>query len=82
MYEVILVRDDCTMCGHCIDVDDTLFEFDDDDRATIIGSTRDDEIDEYEVDDIEIYKEAADNCLGECIEVYDDEGNPVLSGKL
>ncbi|WP_455645000.1 ferredoxin [Methanosphaera sp.] len=76
MYEVVLEREDCTMCGNCIEIDDTLFAFDDDDLATLIGSTRDDDVDEIEVDDAEIYKEAADNCTGECIEVYDEEGNP------
>lgn len=76
MYEVVLERDDCTMCGNCVELDETLFTFDDDDRATIVGSKREDDVDELETDDIEIYKEAADNCTGECIEVYDDEGNP------
>ncbi|MCD7781760.1 MAG: ferredoxin [Methanosphaera sp.] len=78
MYEVILERDDCMMCGHCVEVDDSLFAFDqEDDLATLIGSTREDDIDEIEVDDVEVYKEAADLCTGECIEVFDDEGNPV-----
>ena len=77
MYEVILEREDCTMCGNCVELDDTLFTFDDDDLATIVGSTRDDDIDELEIDDIELYKEAADCCSGQCIEVYDNEGNPV-----
>lgn len=77
MYEVILEREDCTMCGNCVELDETLFTFDDDDLATIVGSTRDDDIDELEIDDIELYKEAADCCSGQCIEVYDKEGNPV-----
>lgn len=76
MYDVILDRDECTMCGNCVEIDDTLFTFDEDDIATIIGSIRDDDMDELEVDDIETYKEAADNCTGECIEIYDEEGNP------
>ncbi|RAP52218.1 MAG: ferredoxin, partial [Methanosphaera sp. rholeuAM130] len=59
------------------DLDETLFTFDDDDRATIVGSSRDGEVDELEIDDIEVYTEAAENCSGECIEVYDEEGNPV-----
>ena len=58
-------------------VDETLFTFDDDDRATIVGSNRDGDVDELEIDDIEVYTEAAENCSGECIEVYDEEGNPV-----
>lgn len=77
MYEVILEREDCTMCGNCVELDETLFTFDDDDLATIVGSTRDDDIDELEIDDIELYKEVADCCSGQCIEVYDNEGNPV-----
>ena len=77
MYEVILEREDCTMCGNCVELDETLFTFDDDDLATIVGSTRDDDIDVLEIDDIELYKEAADCCSGQCIEVYDNEGNPV-----
>ena len=77
MYEVILEREDCTMCGNCVELDETLFTFDDDDLATNVGSTRDDDIDELEIDDIELYKEAADCCSGQCIEVYDNEGNPV-----
>lgn len=76
MYDVVLDRDECTMCGNCVEIDDTLFTFDEDDIATIIGSVRDDDMDELEVDDIEAYKEAADNCTGECIEIYDEEGNP------
>ena len=67
MYEVILEREDCTMCGNCVELDETLFTFDDDDLATIVGSTRDDDIDELEIDDIELYKEAADCCSGQCI---------------
>lgn len=77
MYEVILEREDCVMCGHCVDLDETLFTFDDDDRATLVGSSRDGDVDELEIDDIEVYTEAAENCTGECIEVYDEEGNPV-----
>lgn len=77
MYEVILEREDCTMCGNCVEVDDTLFTFDSDDRATIIGAERDDDVDELETDEPEIYQEASDVCTGECIEVYDDEGNPL-----
>ncbi|MDO5825696.1 MAG: ferredoxin [Methanosphaera sp.] len=77
MYEVVLEREDCVMCGNCVDLDETLFTFDDDDRATIVGSSRDGEVDELEIDDIEVYTEAAENCSGECIEVYDEEGNPV-----
>ena len=38
--------------------------------------TNDTSIDYY-IDDIEVYTEAAENCSGECIEVYDEEGNPV-----
>ncbi|AWX33493.1 MAG: ferredoxin [Methanosphaera sp.] len=77
MYEVVLEREDCVMCGNCVDLDETLFTFDDDDRATIVGSNRDGDVDELEIDDIEVYTEAAENCSGECIEVYDEEGNPV-----
>ena len=77
MYDVVLERDDCTMCGNCVEIDDTLFTFDDDDIATIIGSTREDDVDELSVDDPETYKEAAASCTGMCIEVYDEEGNPV-----
>ena len=77
MFVVFLVWEDCTMCGNCVELDETLFTFDDDDLATIVGSTRDDDIDELEIDDIELYKEAADCCSGQCIEVYDNEGNPV-----
>ena len=33
MYEVILEREDCTMCGNCVELDETLFTFDDDDLA-------------------------------------------------
>lgn len=72
MAQIILERDDCTMCGNCVEVDETLFTFDDDDRATIIGSDRDDNVDELETDDITVYEEAADKCTGECIEVYED----------
>ncbi len=72
MVEVVLERDMCTSCGHCVEIDETLFTFDDDDKATIIGSTRDDDMDEIEVDDATIYQKAADNCTGECIEIYDD----------
>ena len=71
MYEVVLEREDCVMCGNCVDLDETLFTFDDDDRATIVGSNRDGDVDELEIDDIEVYTEAAENCSGECIEVYD-----------
>ena len=46
MYEVVLEREDCTMCGNCVELDETLFTFDDDDRATIIGSNRQDDVDE------------------------------------
>lgn len=73
MYQVILERDDCTMCGHCVEIDENLFTFDDDDRATLIGSERDDNTDELMVEDASIYEEAEDNCTGECIEVYEDE---------
>lgn len=71
MAEIILERDDCTMCGHCVELDESLFTFDDDDKATLVGSDRDDNVDELEVEDSSIYEEAADNCTGECIEVYD-----------
>ena len=77
MYEVILEQEECMMCGNCVELDDYLFTFDDDDRATLIGSEREDDVDELEVDDIEVYKEAAAICSAECIEVLDDEGNPV-----
>lgn len=73
MYQIILERDDCTMCGHCVELDETLFNFDDDDKATLIGSERDGNTDELMVEDAEIYQEAEDNCTGECIEVYEDE---------
>ena len=33
------------MCGNCVEIDDTLFTFDDDDIATIVGSTREDDVD-------------------------------------
>ncbi len=77
MYLVILEREDCTMCGTCVETADTLFTFDDDDKATMIGSEREDEVDEIEVEDMEQYKDAMNSCKGECIEVYDDDGNPV-----
>lgn len=73
MYEIILERDDCTMCGHCVEIDETKFTFDDDDKATIIGSERDGNTDEITVDDATIYEEAEENCTGECIEVYEEE---------
>ena len=73
MYEVILERDDCTMCGHCVEIDETKFTFDDDDKATLIGSKRDDNTDELTVEDATIYEEAEENCTGECIEVYEEE---------
>ena len=72
MATVILERDNCTMCGHCAEIDETLFNFDDDDKAMLIGAERDDNVDEIEVDDISVYEEAEDNCTGMCIEVYDD----------
>ena len=50
---------------------DILFTFDSDDKATMIGSERDDGMEEIEVDDPTKYQEAADKCKGECIEVYD-----------
>lgn len=71
MVEVILEREDCTSCGHCVELDENLFAFDDDDKATLVGSERDDNVDELEVDDAAVYEEAAENCTGECIEVYD-----------
>lgn len=73
MYEVILERDDCTMCGHCVEIDETKFTFDDDDKATLIGSKREDNTDELKVEDPSIYEEAEENCTGECIEVYEEE---------
>ena len=73
MYQIILERDDCTMCGHWVELDETLFNFDDDDKATLIGSERDGNTDELMVEDAEIYEEAEENCTGECIEVYEDE---------
>lgn len=72
MVEVVLDRDECTSCGNCVEIDDALFTFDDDDKATMVGSIRDDGMDEIDVDDPTVYQEAADNCQGECIEVYDD----------
>ena len=54
-----------------MEVDDSLFTFDSDDKATMIGSERDDGMEEIEVDDPTKYQEAADKCKGECIEVYD-----------
>ncbi|MDD6285505.1 ferredoxin [Candidatus Methanosphaera massiliense] len=72
MVEVVLDREECTSCGNCVEVDETKFTFDDDDKATIIGSERDDGMDEIEVDDASVYEEAAEKCQGECIEVYDD----------
>ncbi|AWX32140.1 ferredoxin [Methanosphaera sp. BMS] len=71
MAQIILERDECTMCGHCVELDESLFTFDDDDRATLVGSERDDNVDELEVEDTAIYEEAEENCTGECIEVYD-----------
>lgn len=73
MYEIILERDDCTMCGNCVEIDETKFTFDTDNKATIIGSERDDNTDEITVDDAETYIEAEENCQGECIEVYDED---------
>lgn len=72
MAEIVLERTECTSCGNCVEIDETIFTFDTDDKATIIGSERDDDMDEIEVDDPTTYQEAADNCSGECIEVYDD----------
>jgi len=71
MAEIVLERDDCTMCGHCVELDESLFTFDDDDKATLIGSDRDDNVDELEVEETEVYEQAAENCTGGCIEVYD-----------
>lgn len=73
MYEIILERDDCTMCGHCVEIDETKFTFDDDDKATLIGSKREGNTDELTVEDASIYEEAEENCTGECIEVYEEE---------
>lgn len=73
MYEVILEREDCTSCGHCVEIDETKFNFDDDDKATLIGSERDDNVDELTVEEAEVYEEAAENCTGECIEVYEED---------
>ncbi|MCD7781662.1 MAG: ferredoxin [Methanosphaera sp.] len=71
MVEVVLERDMCVSCGNCVALDESLFTFDDDDKATLIGSTRDDDVDELEVDDASVYEQASENCEGECIEVYD-----------
>ena len=71
MVEIVLDRDEGTSCGNCVEVDDSLFTFDSDDKATMIGSERDDGMEEIEVDDPTKYQEAADKCKGECIEVYD-----------
>ena len=71
MAEIVLERDDCTSCGHCVELDESLFTFDDDDKATLVGSDRDDNVDELEADETEIYEQAAENCKGGCIEVYD-----------
>ena len=38
MVEIVLDRDECTSCGNCVEVDDSLFTFDSDDKATMIGS--------------------------------------------
>ena len=73
MYEVILEREDCTSCGHCVELDESKFSFDDDDKATLIGSERDDNVDELTTEEAEIYEEAAENCSGECIEVYEED---------
>ncbi|WP_069593065.1 ferredoxin [Methanosphaera sp. WGK6] len=72
MVEIVLERDDCTSCGNCVEIDETLFTFDSDDKATMVGAQRDDDMDELEVEDASIYQQAADACSGECIEVYDD----------
>ncbi|MDO5851623.1 MAG: ferredoxin [Methanobacteriaceae archaeon] len=77
MYDVILERDECKMCGHCVELDETVFNFDDDDKATLIGSEREDDVDEISVDDITIYQDAQTTCTGDCIEIYDEEGNTV-----
>ena len=73
MYEINLERDDCTMCGNCVKVDKEKFTFDDDDRTTLIGSQREDNIDIITVEEAEIYKEAEENCSGECILVLEDD---------
>lgn len=73
MYEINLERDDCTMCGNCVKVDEEKFTFDDDDRATIVGSEREDNIDILTVEEAEIYEEAEENCSGECILVLEDD---------
>lgn len=72
MYVVVLEREDCTSCGHCVEVDESLFTFDDDDRATIIGAEREDDVDELEIEDRSMYEEAVDKCTGQCIEIYDE----------
>lgn len=73
MYQVILERDDCTMCGHCVEIDETKFNFDDDDKAMLIGAEREDNVDEIQVEEVDIYEEAEDNCTGQCIEVYEED---------
>ncbi|WP_455644794.1 ferredoxin [Methanosphaera sp.] len=73
MVEIVLEREDCTSCGNCVEIDETLFTFDSDDKATLVGAERDDDVDELEVEDASVYQEAADVCSGECIEVYDDD---------
>ncbi len=73
MYEVILERDECTSCGHCVELDESKFNFDDDDKAMLIGAERDDNVDELKVEEAEIYEEASENCTGECIEVYEED---------
>ncbi|RAP48139.1 MAG: ferredoxin [Methanosphaera sp. rholeuAM6] len=73
MYQVILERDDCTMCGHCVEIDETKFNFDEDDRAMIIGAQREDNVDELTVEESEIYEEAEENCTGQCIEVFEED---------
>ncbi len=73
MYQVILERDDCTMCGHCVEIDETKFNFDDDDKAMLIGAEREDNVDEIQVEEVDIYEEAEDKCTGQCIEVYEED---------
>jgi ferredoxin len=73
MYQVILERDNCTMCGHCVEIDESKFNFDDDDKAMIIGAEREDNVDEITVEDVEVYEEAEENCTGQCIEVFEEE---------
>ncbi len=73
MYEIILERDECTMCGHCVELDEEKFTFDSDDKATLVGSDREDNTDELTVEDASVYEEASDNCTGGCIEVYDED---------